>query len=232
MRKYINLVPSRKLVLICPKGISFEQMDCLNQNLDTQTQIYLDGLLKRESKGLSDTYDEDLISLFPDYETLVLVKNPYWRVLQIYLWNFLYSAKPNIDEVKTFKKTLISIYKNRDENIKIDRINHELSCQSSDNYKNFFRVENFIDEMKNWFGIDLSENPKYFSNLISVSSNYHESMTSLSNFYDKESADIVYEIHKPIFEKFGYSYYSYLDFHSPTQRIHHLHGNIVNKFEL
>lgn len=231
MRKFINIIPSQNLILICPKGLSFEQMEYIHKNLNTQTQVYLDGELVRDAKGLSDTYDEDLNMLYPDYDKLVFIKNPYWRILHIYLWNFLYVSNPAVPKVETFKKTLISIYKNRDENIKINRIWHEMSPQPIEGYDKFFKVEDFVTEFKNWFGSEIKEVPEYFSQMKNVSSNYHQSMTSLSDFYDRESAEIVYQVHKPIFDKFGYSFHSYLDYHSPTQRIHQLHGDLSNKFE-
>jgi hypothetical protein len=99
-------------------------------------------------------------------------------------------------------------------------------------YYNFFKVENFSEEMSKWFGVTVNEDIEYFSKLKKVSSHYHESMECISDFFDRESASIIYEIHQPIFEKFGYSFYSYLDYHDEVNKIHHLHGDIVNKFEM
>lgn len=230
MRKIISFNHDKKLILMCPKGLSFEQMRFLSENTNSYTQHYEDNKLIREGNVISDTYDESLNHIFPEYEKLVFVKNPYWRILQIYLWNFLYT--PKYDSIETFKKTLKSIYYYKNPIIDKPRIFSEMGPQNILQYYNFFKVENFSEEMSKWFGVTVNEDIEYFSKLKKVSSHYHESMECISDFFDRESASIIYEIHQPIFEKFGYSFYSYLDYHDEVNKIHHLHGNIVNKFEM
>ena len=63
-------------------------------------------------------------------------------------------------------------------------------------------------------------------------SNYHASQKTLSDFYDADIAEIVYNRFEEYFVKFGYDRYSYLDFHGQVEKIHALHGNQTNIFHL
>lgn len=231
MRQFISYLDDRKIVLLCPKGLSFEQMMDLNEKLSPKTDIYLEGNHLKTTDSLSDSYDLELLEKFSDYQKMIFIKNPYWRVLQVYLWNFLYASKISIEEVYSFKKTLKSIYIGVGPIVTTNKkLISEMKCQSYE-HELVFKSENYNQEMMEHFNIQTQNSLPYFSQLLEVSSNYHRSMNSISEFYDRESAELVYENHKDIFENFGYSFYSYLDFHDPISKIHHLHGDLQNKFE-
>jgi hypothetical protein len=231
MKQFITYIPDKKKILVCPKGISFEQMEVISKSAGSKVSSFVNNEKLKEVDGISDNFDEELVSLYPDYQKLVIIKNPYWRILQSYLWNFLYNVGYKFPPVKTFKQTIKSLYFDPNFPLQHERLRFEMKSQKIDGCNDFFITEDFENQMESWFNTKISSNIPYNSILTKVSSNYHESMSSLSEFYDRESAEIIYEEHETIFEKFNYSFYSYLDFHSPLERVHHLHGDLVNKFE-
>lgn len=231
MKQFITHIPEKKMLLVCPKGISFEQMEIISKTSGSKVSTYENNQKTKEVDGLSDNFDEELIALYPNFQKLIIIKNPYWRILQSYLWNFLYNVGYKFPPIKTFKKTIKSLYFDSTFPLQHERLRYEMKSQKITDQDNFFITEDFQNQMKFWFNTNVDSNIPYNSTLTKVSSNYHESMSSLSEFYDRESAEIIYEEHQKIFEKFNYNFYSYLDFHSSIRKVHHLHGNLVNKFE-
>lgn len=231
MKQFITYIPNKKMILVCPKGISFDQMETVSKKVGSKISTYENNVKLKEVDGISDNFNEELISFYPDYQKLMIIKNPYWRILQSYLWNFLYKVNYPFPPIKTFKQTIKSLYFDPNFLLQHDRLRFEMKSQKIEGCNNFFITEDFQNQMEVWFDSKVDPNIPYNSVLTKVSSNYHESMSSLSEFYDRESAEIIYEENQTIFEKFNYSFYSYLDFHSPIQKVHHLHGDIVNKFE-
>lgn len=231
MKQFISYIPEKKIILICPKGISFEQMEIIAKASGSKVARYEKDQKIRDVEGISDDFSEDLFSYYSDFKKLLIIKNPYWRVLQTYLWNFLYKVNYQYPPVETFKKTIRSIYRNPNHPFENESVRNGFKAQKIEGDYNFFITEDFQKQMKYWFDTNVDTNIPYFSILTRVSSNYHESMSTISEFYDRESAEIIYEQHQSIFEKFDYSFYSYLDFHTYNDRIHHLHGDLVNKFE-
>ena len=75
-------------------------------------------------------------------------------------------------------------------------------------------------------------NVKYFESVKTGGSNYLWSIKNFSDFYDRETAEIVYEKHKNYFEVFNYDFYSYLDFYDPIEKVHALHGKQTNIFHI
>jgi hypothetical protein len=72
----------------------------------------------------------------------------------------------------------------------------------------------------------------HFDMLRTQGSNYLWSIENYSDFYDSETAEMVYQKHKDYFEKFNYDFYSYLDFYSPVEKVHVLHGKQSNIFHI
>jgi hypothetical protein len=231
MKQFITHIPNKKMILICPKGISFEQMEIISKTTGSKVSTYENNEKLKEVDGISDNFNEELLSDFPNYQKLMIIKNPYWRILQSYLWNFLYKVSYPFPPVATFKKTIKSLYFDSNFPLQHERLRFEMKSQKIDGIDNFFITEDFQNQMKFWFDEKVESDTPYNSVLTKVSSNYHESMSSLSEFYDRESAEIIYEENRNVFEKFNYSFHSYLDFHTPVKKVHHLHGDLVNKFE-
>jgi len=75
-------------------------------------------------------------------------------------------------------------------------------------------------------------NVKYFEPIKTGGSNYLWSIKNFSDFYDRETAEIVYEKHKNYFEVFNYDFYSYLEFYDPIEKVHALHGKQTNIFHV
>jgi len=99
-------------------------------------------------------------------------------------------------------------------------------------FDDFFIIENYKSEYKRIFGLEKNDEVQYSDRFTKKISNYHASQKTLSDFYDNDIAKIIYEKFNQYFVKFGYDQYSYLDYHSPVDKIHALHGNQTNIFHL
>lgn len=229
-RKTITHLPDKKLILLIPAGLSFDELTPL-KILDPKIKFYDGDEFLNEKNGISYCYYETLISRFENYDSLMFVKNPYWRILEIYLWKYLYQPCYGNTITKTFKKTIKRLYGSLDLGLeKENRI--YVSPQDLNLTKNYFVCENYKSELKRWFNIETEVVPRSNVRLERPTSLYDFSIDTLSDFYDSESAEIIYEKNIKIFEKFGYDFYSYLDYHDPVRKIHALHGDLINKFEI
>lgn len=230
-RSLISLFEEKKYVVLVPEGLSKPEMEVIS-SLGIITKIYKENELYKEYEGVTDRYDETLIGNFPEYTKLLFVKNPYWRTLEYYLWKYIYSTEYDGRKTETFKKTIKRLYED-DVFSPVETKNKKaIEPQNLNLTENYFICEDFKNECSKWFDIEIQLNPKNYSRIPNSSSFYDSSMLTMSDFYDKESAEMVYEKNRDVFEKFNYSFYSYLDFHNPVRKIHSLHGGITNNFEI
>ena len=227
--KRVTYLEDRKTVLLIPAGLSKEERVHLKNlkptinKLNEQNEII-------QGFGLSQDFSEDLLSDFQDYQKLMFIKNPYWRILEIYLWNYLYRVQYGFHLTQSFKKTIKRLYSQAE--IGLEKENrYFVRPQNLNLTENYFICENYLEEYKKWFGVHITDKPQQNTRMLTNPPVYDLSMISVSDFYDRESASIIYEKHQSVFNKFGYNFYSYLDFHDPIRKIHVLHGDLVNKFE-
>ena len=231
IRKTITFLSDKNLILLTPAGLSIDELNLI-KILDPTIKVYDDNDdLINERKGVSYMYYETLIPKFENPNLLMFIKNPYWRILEVYLWKYLYYESYDSSITKTFKKTIKRLYCTSD--IGSERGNRlYVSPQNLNLTDNFFICESFQTEFKKWFNLEVEMKPRQNVRVNKPTSLYDLSMESLSDFYDSESAEIIYNKHQEVFEKFGYDFYSYLDYHNPVKKIHVLHGDLINKFEI
>jgi hypothetical protein len=168
---------------------------------------------------VSRGFNLELCDLFPNFKKILVVKNPYWSVLETYLQRYCYShsmLRPHF----TFRESVIQ---------DIIEVNYPEDLTQFDD---FFIIENYKSEYKRIFGLEKNDEVQYSDRLTKKISNYHTSQKTLSDFYDNDIAEIIYEKFNQYFVKFGYDQYSYLDYHSLVDKIHALHGNQTNIFHL
>jgi hypothetical protein len=230
-RSLISIFEEKKYLVLVPEGLSKSEMDTI-ATFGIITKIYKENKFVKDHPLVSDRFDESLFDYYSDYEKLLFVKNPYWRTLEHYLWKYIYSTEYDDRKTETFKKTIKRLYEEDDFSEREMKNKRAIEPQNLDLTENYFLCEDFKAESLKWFGIEIQNNPKNYSRVPNSSSFYDSSMLTMSDFYDKESAEMVYEKNKSVFEKIGYSFYSYLDFHDPVRKIHSLHGNLTNNFEL
>jgi len=215
----ISLLPNLKKILICPKGISFSQMEVMN-GFGIETQIYREGELKRSVNHFSDESNLDLLKHYPDFQVVMMVKNPYWRIFEIYYRNLLFSYPKNLIP---FNELVLRMYTSETLTNHEKRIKKYFFDVKLDLPYDIIKCENFKEDVYNKLGYEVKNEPDYMSLNSSLFSLYFENSESLSDFYDLKTATMIYENNIETFKSFGYSFYSYLDFHSPIKKIHHLH---------
>ena len=164
-------------------------------------------------------FNLELCNLFPNFKKILVVKNPYWSVLETYLKRYCYThtkVNPHI----TFRESVVQ---------DIIEVNYPEDLSQFDD---FFIIENYKSEHKRIFGLENNDEIRCSDRFNTKISNYHTSQKTLSDFYDNDIAEIIYEKFNQYFVKFGYDRYSYLDFHGQVEKIHALHGNQTNIFHL
>lgn len=229
-KKTITYLSDKNMVLLIPAGLSLDELEPI-KILSPTIKVYHDDEFVKERRGISYMYYESLIPNFDNPELLMFVKNPYWRILEVYLWKYLYYESYGSSITKTFKKTIKKLYGTLD--VGSEKENRlYVNPQNLNLTNNYFICENFQSEFKKWFSFEIEVQPRQNIRVNKPTSLYDLSMQSLSDFYDSESAEIVYNKHRKVFEKFNYDFYSYLDYHDPIRKIHVLHGDLVNKFEI
>lgn len=231
MKKFsqVSIYEPMKIILIPDFGISWSQLSKLSE-LGVKTKIYSGETLIETGEFISEEHDKNYFSFFPDYKRLVLIKNPYWRVLSIYIRYFLCNTDKNYKTL-SFKKFLNKIYNNSDLNPQENYLKGQFCSQVISEQDNFFLCEDFSDSVRFWLEKTIQEEPHYNDSFVNLPNLYNMNMETLSDFYDHESAELVYEKNKSIFDKFGYSPWSYLDYHNPVKKIHVLHGRLTNYYE-
>lgn len=229
-RKRITYLKDKKLILLVPPGLSTDEMNEL-KFLDPTIRVYKDKGVYSERFGVSYKFDESLINDFPDFQKIMFIKNPYWRTLEIYLWQYLYRVSYGTDQTQSFKKTIKKLYEGDVSEMEYENKLY-VSPQNISLTKNYFICENFGTELQKWFGNNLESIVRPNIRSIKPSSIYDLTMETASDFYDRECAEMVYEKNRQIFEEFNYDFYSYLDSHNPVKKIHALHGDPINKFEI
>jgi hypothetical protein len=168
---------------------------------------------------VSRGFNLELCNLFPNFKKILVVKNPYWSVLETYLQRYCYShsiLKPHF----TFRESVIQ------DIIEVD-YPEDLS-----QFDDFFIIEKHKSEFIRLFNLEQPDEVNHSERFLQKFSNYHASQKTLSDFYDADIAEIVYNRFEEYFVKFGYDRYSYLDFHGQVEKIHALHGNQINIFHL
>ena len=102
-RKTITYLPEKKLILLTPGGLSLDEINPIKL-LGPKVRVYNNDTLINERNGMSYCYYEDLIPKFDNFDLLMFIKNPYWRILEVYLWKYLYYESYGTTLTKTFKK--------------------------------------------------------------------------------------------------------------------------------
>lgn len=168
---------------------------------------------------VSRGFNLELSNLFPNFKKILVVKNPYWSVLETYLKRYCYVhsiVKPPF----TFRESVIE---------DIIEVNYPEDLSQFDD---FFIIEKHKSEFIRLFNLEQPDEVNHSERFLQKFSNYHASQKTLSDFYDADIAEIVYNRFEEYFVKFGYDRYSYLDFHGQVEKIHALHGNQINIFHL
>jgi hypothetical protein len=168
---------------------------------------------------VSRGFNLELCDLFPNFKKILVVKNPYWSVLETYLKRYCY-VHSILKLHFTFRESVIQ---------DIIEVNYPEDLTQFDD---FFIIENYKSEHKRIFGLENNDEIQCSDRFTQKFSNYHTSQKTLSEFYDNDIAEIIYQKFNQYFVKFGYDQYSYLDYHSPVDKIHALHGNQTNIFHL
>jgi len=164
-------------------------------------------------------FNLELCNLFPNFKKILVVKNPYWSVLETYLKRYCY-VHSILKLHFTFREFVIQ---------DIIEVSYPEDLTQFDD---FFIIENYKSEYKRIFGLEKNDEIQCSDRFTQKFSNYHTSQKTLSDFYDNDIAEIIYKKFNQYFVKFGYDQYSYLDYHSPVDKIHALHGNQTNIFHL
>ena len=231
MKKFsqVSFYEPKKFILVPNFGISWSQLQVLS-DIGVQTRIFSGENVIDTAKFVSEEHDKNYFDFFPDYSKLVLIKNPYWRVLSIYIRYFLCNSEKDY-KVLTFKRFLKKIYSRSNLNLQETYLADQFLSQHVLDGDNFLLCEDFSDSIAFWFEKKIDTKPLYNDSFKNLPNIYNMNMETLSDFYDHESADLVYTHNQFIFNKFGYPRFSYLDYHSPVKKIHVLHGRLTNYYE-
>ena len=168
---------------------------------------------------VSSGFNLELSNLFPNFKKILVVKNPYWSVLETYLKRYCY-VQSIVKPPFTFRESVIQ---------DIIEVNYPEDLSQFDD---FFIIEKHKSEFIRLFNLEQPDEVNHSERFLKKISNYHTSQKTLSDFYDNDIAEIIYEKFNQYFVKFGYDRYSYLDFHGQVEKIHALHGNQTNIFHL
>lgn len=214
----ITFCDERKELLLPVIGLSNSETKIFS-NEGFKTLTYNTKEEKNYLDHISSGFNIELSEFFPNFKKILVVKNPYWSVLETYLKKYCYSYSI-LTPYFTFRESVIQ---------DIIEVNYPEDLTQFDD---FFIIENYKSEYKRIFDIEKNDEVQYSDRLTKKISNYHTSQKTLSDFYENDIAKIIYEKFNQYFVKFGYDQYSYLDYHSPVDKIHALHGNQTNIFHL
>ena len=217
---FINIHSERKEILLVPNGIT-----------NSERRFYYDmgyygiSLKKNEEnvklKTISVSMEYSDFRQSDEYKKIILVKNPYWRLLMTYLWAYVTASGEHKDVEKDFKSFIKRLVLNENFEKWEDGVSHKIHPINLPYFDEIIYLESIKDP-----------NVKYFESVKTGGSNYLWSIKNFSDFYDRETAEIVYEKHKNYFEVFNYDFYSYLDFYDPIEKVHALHGKQTNIFHI
>jgi len=217
---FINIHPEKKEILLVPNGIT-----------NSERRFYYDmgyygiSLKKNEENIKLRTISESMeyvdFKQSNEYKKIILVKNPYWRLLMSYLWVYVISSGEHKDYEKDFKSFVNRLVLNEKFEKWDDAVRHKIQPINLPHFDEIIYLESIKDP-----------NVKYFEPIKTGGSNYLWSIKNFSDFYDRETAEIVYEKHKNYFEVFNYDFYSYLEFYDPIEKVHSLHGKQSNIFHV
>ena len=216
----INIHPERSEILLAPHGLTNSERNLFNN------QGYYAISLKNgeEDKKLNCIYPSMYYGDFiksDEYKKIMLAKNPYWRILMVYLWYYIQSSGEKKDVIKHFKSFVNRLVLNEDFQEWQETVRRKIRPIILPEFDEVIHLESI-------------DNPDvtYFDMIRTQGSNYLWSIENYSDFYDIETAEIVFQKNKDYFERFNYSFYSYLDFYNPVEKIHALHGKQTNIFHL
>jgi len=216
----INIHPERSEILLVPHGLTDSEKKFFNGQ-----GYYAISLKNGEEdiklKSIQESMDYADFKKSTEYEKIILVKNPYWRVLTIYLWNYIQLSGEKKGITKHFKSFVNRLVLNEDFQEWEDVVRHRIRPINLPEFNQVIYLES-ID----------SPDVVYFDMIRTQGSNYLWSIENYSDFYDVETAEMVFQKHKDYFEKFNYDFYSYLDFYSPVEKVHVLHGKQSNIFHI
>ena len=220
MNHLINIHPERNEILLIPHGLTKSEKNFFNH------QGYHAISLKNGEQ------DEKLDCIFScmdysdfkksvDCKKIMVSKNPYWRLLMVYLWDYVHVSGEKKGFEKHFKSFVNRLVLNENFQEWEERVRNKIRPVNSPKFDEIIYLENINNP-------DVS----HFDMLRTQGSNYLWSIENYSDFYDLETAEMVYQKHKDYFEKFNYDFYSYLDFYSPVEKVHVLHGKQSNIFHI
>jgi len=214
----ISFCEERKELILPVIGLTLSESNIFSKNGVKTLFINRKGE-KKYFDFTSSGFNLELCDLFPNFKKILVVKNPYWSVLETYLKKYCYSYSI-LTPCSTFRESVIQ---------DIIEVNYPDDLTQFDD---FFIIENHKSEFKRIFDLENNDEILYSDRLTKKTSNYHASQKTLSDFYENDIAEIIYKKFNQYFVKFGYDQYSYLDYHGPIDKIHALHGNQTNIFHL
>lgn len=215
----ISFCEERKELILPIIGLTLSESKMFSK-IGAKTLIINKKGEKKYFDFITNGFDLDLCDLFPNFKKILIVKNPYWSMLETYLTKYCYPFSREERYSLSFKSAVI--------NDQIE-INYPKGLSQFDD---FFVVENYKSESIRLFNLEQTDEVNYSDRFLKKVSNYHASQKTLSDFYDSDIAEIVYNRFEEYFVKFGYDRYSYLDFHNQVEKIHALHGNQTNIFHI
>jgi len=216
----INIHPERNEMLLVPHGVTNSERKFFNDQ-----GYYAISLKNGEEdvklKSIQVSLEYGLFKKSNEYKKIILAKNPYWRILMIYLWDYIQVSGEKKGITKHFKAFVNRLVLNEDYQEWEETLEPKIRPITLPEFDEVFYLES-IDK----------PDVTYFDMLRTQGSNYLWSIENYSDFYDIETAEMVFQKNKDYFEKFNYSFYSYLDFYNPVEKIHALHGKQTNIFHL
>jgi hypothetical protein len=109
----INIHPERSEILLVPHGLTDSEKKFFNGQ-----GYYAISLKNGEEdiklKSIQESMDYADFKKSTEYEKIILVKNPYWRVLTIYLWNYIQLSGEKKGITKHFKSFVNRLVLNED----------------------------------------------------------------------------------------------------------------------
>jgi hypothetical protein len=220
MNHLINIHPERSEILLVPHGLTKSERNLFND------QGYYSISLKNGEEDEKLNYicpsmDYSDFKKSDEYKKIILVKNPYWRILRTYLRNYIQLSGEKKDVIKHFKSFVNRLVLNENFQEWEEQVRRKIRSINLPEFDEVIHLESI-------------DNPDviYFDMIRTQGSNYLWSIENYSDFYDIETAEIVFQKNKDYFERFNYTFYSYLDFYNPIEKIHVLHGKQTNIFHL
>ena len=216
----INIHPERSEILLAPHGLTNSEKNFFNRQGYCAISLKNGEEVEKHNSIFPSMNYRDFKKL-DQCKKIMLAKNPYWRILMVYLWYYIQSSSEKKDITKHFKSFVNRLILNQDYQGWEETIRNRIRPINLPEFDDVIYLETIDDP-------DVT----YFDMIRTEGSNYLWSIENYSDFYDIETAEIVFQKNKDYFERFDYTFYSYLDFYNPIEKIHALHGKQTNIFHL